>query len=144
MFRYKDDLLSCDEYRQARDLLDELNKHGDYQYSQEIEKLFGKVTYQYLEDFVKLVREGQQQRIIIVAIPRNHDARLSKMDLDLGYSKMGRRQWDTLPYIEHSFPEDYECPHGDSWMHCYFFFFTEYAEFKDAENCVTQYLNRLN
>ena len=144
MFRYKDDGLSIDEYRQARNLLYEFNKHGDYQYSQEIEKLFDKVTYQYLEDFVKLIREGQNERIIIVAIPRNHDARYGKMDLDIAYSKTQRQQWDEVPYIEHSFSEDYECPHGIDWMHCYFFFFTPYSEFKDAEGCVTQYLSRLN
>lgn len=144
MFRYDDDLHSVNEYKMARELLDELNKNGDYQYSEEIDKLFSKVTYQYLEDFVKLVREGQDEKIIIVAIPRNHSARYAQMDLDIAYSKTQKEKWVPIPYVEHSFPKDYECPHGIDWMHCYFFFFTPYPEFKDAEKCVTQYLSRLN
>lgn len=145
MFRYSiDPLIFSKQKEEADNLLVEMKKHGDFQFSTEIEALFEKVTFDYLEEFVRLVREEMKEKIIIVAIPRQHGALLAKMDLDIGYTKSGRQQWDLIPYIEHSYPEDYVCPHGENWMHCYFFFFTQYSEFKDAEKCVTKYLSRLN
>jgi hypothetical protein len=109
MFKYSlDEFIAGKQREQADELFDELTNHSDLRYSESIEKLFDKVTYDYLEDFVRLVERDRRERIIIAAVPRTSIAYAAERDLKRGYDKLEKPWTDPIPYIEHSFPEEYK------------------------------------
>ena len=62
MFKYSlDEFIANKQKEQADELFDELTNHSDLHYSESIEKLFDKVTYDYLEDFVRLVKRDKKE-----------------------------------------------------------------------------------
>lgn len=145
MFRYSlDSFIASKQQEEADKLLYDLSESCEFRYSKTIESLFEKVTYGYLEEFYKLVKETANERIIIAAVPRNGILWSAQRDLKRGFDALEKPWKDPLPYIEHSFAEDYNCPHGDSFRHCFFFFFTKYHEFEASEECVAYYLKRIN
>jgi len=145
MFEWSiDEFIASKQREQADTLLDEICAVCSPQYSDEIDKLFGKVTYSYLEDFHKLVKDEFKEKICIAAIPRVSSSFAAHRDLKCGFNALDKSWKDPLPYVEHSFSEDYVISHGKSFQHCYFFFFTQYHEFKASEECVTYYLKRVN
>ncbi len=144
MFKYSiDEFIASKQQEQADKLLDEMSSCCELRYSKDIEDLFNKVTFEYLEQFVKVVKLDKES-IIIPAIPRNSSGYRAKMDLKKAFDLLEKSWLDPLPYIEYSFPEDYHVPHGESYRHCYFVFVTKYREFKASEECVKHYLSRVN
>jgi hypothetical protein len=145
MFKWSaDEFIASKQQEKADKLLEEICEHCVPQYSKDIEGLFEKVTFSYLEEFCSLVRNEFNERIIIAVIPRESSIYSAQRDLKRGFDALGKSWQDPLPYIEHSFPEDYVVPHGEDFRHCYFFFLTQYHEFEASEECVKHYLSRIN
>lgn len=145
MFRYSlDSFIASKQQEEADELIDKLCESCNLQYSKKIESLFDKVTFGYLEEFHSIVKQTTKERIIIAAVPRNSIVYSAQRDIKRGFDALDKSWKDPIPYIEHSFAEDYNCPHGDSFRHCFFFFFTQYHEFEASEECVAYHLKRIN
>lgn len=145
MFRYSlDSFIASKQQEEADKLIYELCENCEPRYSKKIEALFDKVTFGYLEEFHSLVKQISKEKIVIAAIPRNSILYSAQRDIKRGFEALDKSWKDPIPYIEHSFAEDYNCPHGDSFRHCFFFFFTQYHEFEASEECVAYHLKRIN
>lgn len=145
MFRFsKDEYIASKQQEEVDKLIDEICASASIQYSKDIDEMFKGVTYGYLEEFTKLVRNEFNEKITIVAIPRGSLLHMAQRDLKMGFEALDKSWKDPLPYIEHSFAEDYVCPHGPQFIHCFFFFFTQYHTFEGSEECVKYYLERIN
>ncbi len=145
MFRYSSDSFIASKQREEADkLIEELCNSCNLQYSKPIEELFDRVTFAYLEEFHALVKQTMNEKIVIACVPRNTLLYNAQQDIKKGLEVLQKPWGDAIPYIEHSFAEDYNCPHGDSFRHCFFFFFTKYHEFEASEECVKYYLKRVN
>src|SRR5271163_3066411 len=111
MFKYSiDEFIASKQQESADKLFDEISSCCELRYSKDIEELFNKVTFEYLEQFVKVVKLDKET-IVIPAIARNSSAYHAKMDLKKAFDALEKSWLDPLPYIEHSFPEDYHVPH---------------------------------
>jgi hypothetical protein len=145
MFKYSSDsYIASTQQEKADRLIDELCGSYNLQYSKDIEALFDKATFAYLEEFHKLVKQTMNEKIVIACVPRSSILYTAQQDIKKGLEALEKPYGDGIPYIEHSFAEDYNCPHGDSFRHCFFFFFTKYHEFEASEECVKYYLKRVN
>lgn len=144
MFKYSiDEFITSKQQEEADKLLDEMSSCCELRYSKDIDDLFGKATFEFLNEFVKLVKLDKEI-IIIPAIPRNSSGYRAKMDLKKAFDALQKSWLDPLPYIEHSFSQSYNVPHGENFRHCYFVFVTKYREFEASEECVKYYLSRVN
>ena len=144
MFKYSiDEFIASKQQEEADKLFDEMASCCELRYSKDIDDLFDKITFEYLDDFVKLIRLDKEI-ILIPAIPRNSSGYTAKRDLKRAFDILEKSWSDPLPYIEHSFPQSYNVPHGENYRHCYFVFVTKYREFEASEECVKYYLSRLN
>lgn len=145
MFRYSiDSFIASKQQEDADKLIFDLCEKVNLEYSKKIEPLFERVTFQYLEEFHQIIKQSTNERIIIAAVPRTSSLWSAQQDMKRAFEALDKSWKDPIPYIEHSFAEDYECPHGDSFKHCFFFFFTKYHEFEASEQCVEYYLKRVN
>ena len=150
MFRFsKDDFVANQQKEEATTLLESLLKYFTIEHCPEIEKFFDNhvKTYEFLEELPR-ISEKHDDVIIMPCIPHNHMDHLARMDLGEAYKKISKSQflWKeiTVPFIEFSFPTDYKCKHGDSWMHVYILFLTKFSKFEDARDNTLYYLNKLN
>ena len=146
MFRFsKDEFIAGKQREKADDLFVKLINKCSFEHSPAIEKFFDSHvrSYEFLEELPKLsIRHDDP--IVMPAITTDAGEYHGMMDLKKAFDKLNKPWRDTIPYIEFSFPEDYKCPHGDSFMHVFLFFFTQYHEFDGAESCTLHYLNKLN
>lgn len=150
MFRFSNDEFIANKQKEdATALLESLLKYFSIEHCPKIEKFFDDYvkTYEFLEELPR-ISEKHDDIIIMPCIPHNHDAASARMDLGEAYKKIYKSEllWKdvTVPFIEFSFPTDYNCKHGDSWMHVYIFFLTNSLKFEDARDSVLYYLNKLN
>ena len=141
MFQYN----TKKQEKQARSLIKKLREKRQLKYSEKLDQLFqdSKITYAYLEEFALLMRR-YQERIIFVAVPRISSVENALLDLQVGYDALSKPLSDVIPYVEYSFPEEYECRHGPDYKDCYFFLFTKYSTFLESENCVGYNMNKIN
>jgi hypothetical protein len=146
MFRYsKDDFLSGKQQEAGTELLEALTKKYYLVHSPAIESLFDKYvhSYEFIEELPKLSILSDNP-IIMPMVPRNHKIWAAEQDLEIAYRKLNKSKSDMIPFIEFSFPEDYDCKHGESYRHVYSFFFTHSMEFEVAQECVVYHLTKLN
>jgi hypothetical protein len=146
MFKWcSDEFIAPIQQERADKLLEEMCAHCIPEYSNDIDTLFEKVTtYSYLEDFHELIKNEFNEKIVMAAIPYDSGIYSAESSLKLGFTALDKSWKDPLPYVEHSFPADYVLPYSESFRHCFFFFFTQYHEFKGSEDCVKYYLSRVN
>jgi len=150
MFRFSDDEFIANKQKEgATALLESFLKFFSVEHCPEIEKFFDDnvKTYEFLEELPR-ISEKHDDIIIMPCIPHNHDLAGARMDLGEAYKKISKSKflWKdiTVPFIEFSFPSDYKCKHGDSWVHVYIFFLTNFPKFEDARDNALYYLNKLN
>lgn len=145
MFRYKDDFLANKQQESGTELLESLMKKSYLVHSPEIEALFDEHvrSYEFIEELPKLSMLSDN-RIVVPVIPRNSKLWMAERDLDMGYGKLNRQKSDMIPFIEFSFPEDYDCKHGEHYKHVYLFFFTRFSQFEEARDCVMYHFTKLN
>lgn len=144
MFRYSDDeLIAGKQKEEATKLITDLSKKCVLVHSPELEKAFTdfKITYEFLHG-VKEVADGRHENLVIIAIKRNHTADGAQWDLKKGFDKLEKSWKDPIPYIEHSFKEDYKSEYGDSMNHAFFFFFTKYHDYEGSRDCMLYYLEK--
>lgn len=146
MFRYSiDSFIASKQKEKALTLLEELMKYSTLKHCPEIEAEFDKNvrTYALLEELPPLSIQFDHP-IVMPVIPWDHGGHSAKMDLKKAYDKLIKSWRDPIPFIEFSFPNDYKCPHGESYKHVYIFFMTEYKNYDEAKDSVLFYLQKLN
>jgi hypothetical protein len=146
MFRFsKDEYVASKQYEKSSELLEKLTQTITMEHSPIIEEVFDKRvrSYEILTELNKLSVQADYP-IVMPAIPYDHTAPLAKRDFKIAFDKLNKPWNSTIPFIEFSFPEDYICNHGESFRHVYFFFFTPFHDFDEAEHCVLRYLNKLD
>lgn len=147
MFRFSEDEFTANKQKEeATALLESLLKYFVIEHSPKIEKFFDEnvKTYEFLEELPKFYKTNNYP-IVIPCIPHNLEDQYSRMDLSEGYQAFSKSWREiTVPFIEFSFPPDYKCKHGISYMHVYIFFFTKFTKFEEAQDCVLHYLNKFN
>lgn len=146
MFRYSiDEYIAAKQKEKADKVIEELQGKAKLVFSPEIDTFLNErqTTYSYLEDTSRVSKECND-RIIIVAIPRNNNYGGALFDLRQGFLLSGKSWKDTIPYTMHSFPDDYACPHGEEHRHVYLLFFTKYHEYEGSRDCILHYLNKLD
>ena len=146
MFKFSnDEFIASKQREQSLTLLEELMKSSILEHSPEIENFFDTHvrTYEILEELPNLGRQ-QKQPIIMVCIPWNASEWHAKMDLEEAYEKLKKSWKDTIPFIEFSFPSDYNCKHGQDYKHVYIFFFSKFNTLEGSRDCFLYYLNKLN
>lgn len=145
MFRFsKDEYIASKQREQGNDLFEKLIKKATFEHSPEIEKIFDKEvrSYALIEELFKLSVKFDHP-IVMPIITRDDSEYHAMMDIKKGFDSLHKSWFDVVPYIEFSFPDDYKCPHGDSFKHVFIFFFTQFKEFEGARDCVLHYLQRL-
>jgi hypothetical protein len=146
MFKFsKDEFIASKCQEKAVTLLESLLKHSVVEHCPEIEKFFDDnvKTYEFLEELPRLSIQHDHP-IIMPCIPYNDSDYHAKMELKVGYDKLLKSWKDPIPFVEFSFPEDYQCKHGNEYKHVYIFFFTKFTKFDGARDCTLYYLNKLN
>jgi hypothetical protein len=146
MFRYSiDSYIAFEQEEAAKKLIEGLAKKCTMQISPELEKAFDdcKVnSYSYLEAVQQMAMKCGEEMVIVAIRRDNHAADSAQWDLKKGFDKLAKSWKDTVPYIEHSFNEDYQCPYGPMMMHAFFFFFTKYHDYEGSRDCMLYYLNK--
>lgn len=146
MFRFSDDeFLAKKQQEKATSLLEEILKYSAVEHCPEIEKFFDSYvkSYEFLEELPNIFRQ-QNSIISMSCVPYDCEVWRAKMDLQVAYDKTNKSCKDTIPFIEFSFPKDYECKHGESYMHVFIFFSTDSKQFEESRDRVLHYLNKLN
>ncbi len=146
MFRYSvDEFIASKQQEKALILLEDLMKHAVLEHSPEIEKFFDEHvrSYDFLEELPSL-SEKLGHPIVMVAIPWDSYSHRAQMDFKRAYDKLDKSWKDTVPFIEFSFPRDYNCKHGAEFMNVYIFFFNKFKQFEGSRDCTLYYLNKLN
>jgi len=149
MFRFSDDEFFVNKQKEiATSLLENLLKYFTIEHSPKIEKFFDDnvKTYEFLEELPNLSKK-QNDPIIMPCITHVHNEVNARVDIGDACKKLfPSRLWKeiTIPFIEFSFPPDYDCKHGDSYKHIYIFFLTKFENFEETQDCVLHYLNKLN
>lgn len=146
MFRYSLDTYIANEQEKGADqLIKDLSLKCVIEMSPELDDAFSdfKVnSYSYLEG-VQQVAEQCNEQLVIVAVRRdNNSASQVQWDLKKGFDKLGKSWKDTVPYVEYSFDEEYDCPYGEMMKHAFFFFFTKYHDYEGSRDCMLYYLNK--
>jgi hypothetical protein len=145
MFRYShDEFIASKQREQGYDLFEKLIKQATFEHSPEIEKIFDEQirSYALIEKLFKMSRQFDHP-IVMPIITRDSAEYSAMMDLKRGFNSLNKSWFDVIPYIEFSFPEDYNCPYGESFKHVFIFFFTQFKEFDGARDCVLYYLQKL-
>lgn len=147
MFRFsKDEFIANKQKEEATSLLESLLKYFTIEHCPEIEKLFDDhvKTYEFLEELPR-ISEKHNDIIMMPCIPYDYNHEWARMNLSEPYKKLSY-PWKgpIVPFIEFSFPLDYDCKHGESWKHVYILCLTKYPKFEDARDSVLYYLNKLN
>jgi hypothetical protein len=149
MFRYSlDSFIASKQKEEADKVFESLGEKCTLIHSELLDTIFtnNRITYDYLESFVNIIKETKGEKITMVVIPRNSMSYRALRDMKYGFEAIDKSWRDPIPYIEHSFPEDYadRNPHGPDWMHCYICFFTKYHQASASEECVAYYLSKVN
>src|SRR5574339_261092 len=143
MFRFsKDEFIASKHQEKALALLEDLMKHAVLEHCPELEEFCDQNvrSYEFLEELPGLARKHNQP-IIMVCIPWNASDYRAKMDLKEAYDKLEKSWKDPIPFVEFSFPSDYNCKHGLDYKHVYIFFFTKFNKLDGAKEASLYYLN---
>jgi hypothetical protein len=146
MFRFSsDEFIASKAQEKALVLLEDLMKHSVLEHCPEIEEFFDKNirSYELLEELPKISIK-HDNAIVMPCVPPTSSDYHAKMELKVGYDKLHKSWKETVPFIEFSFPLDYNCKHGQEYKHVYIFFFTQFKTFEGARDCTLYYLNKLN
>lgn len=146
MFKYSvDEYIASEQKQQATKLIKELKEKAPLVYSHEIEAACEKepFSFNYLQDLVDLTK-ACNDRIVVPSIPRTKENSSAQFDMRQGFLISGKSWTDTIPYIEYSFPYEYNCPHGYDYLNVYLLFFTKYHDYEGSRDCVLYYLNKLS
>lgn len=146
MFRYSIDAYIADEQKKdAKQLIDGIGKKCIIQMSPELEQAFDdyKVnSYSYLESVQSVANQCGEEMVIVACRRSNYSADQAQFQLKIGFDKLNKSWRDPLPYIEHSFGEEYNCPYGLNLKHAFFFFFTKYRDYEGSRDCMLHYLHK--
>lgn len=124
-------------------IIRQIRKKYNIRCARQLSKCFKQITsYEYLEEVVTII--NNQERLIIVVIPTNHNIEYAEVDLQIAFSKLAVPMNHSLIYMKHDFPHEYKCPYGIEYMHCYLFFFTRHENFNKSDQSLTQYFTRIN
>lgn len=145
MFRLsKDDFIASKQREQADTLYQNILKKSSLIYSSQIESLFDKhvKSFSFVEELVK-ISGNDGHPITIPFVPWDSSEYQALRDLKIAYTKANRSWDDSIPFIEFSFPEEYDNPHGHYYTHNFVGFFTPFSNLDGAEECVIYYLKKL-
>lgn len=148
MFKYSsDELIADQQLKQTDDIFLMLAKYSNPYYSEKIENIFSssRMTFEYLEDFAKLL-EKNNQKVTMIITPRCEEYvkyGYPKGDVDQGFLIQMKSRDDLVPYIEYSFHEGYNNPHGSHYNHCFFLFFTPHSSFEESEAYAAYWLKKI-
>lgn len=142
-----DEEIADKELKQTDEIFLMLARHCNPYYSEKIDQVFSssKMTFEYLVDFAKVL-EKHKQKITLVITPRCEEYIKygdPKGDVDQGFAAQNKSRDDLVPYIEYSFPEGYENPHGSHYNHCFFLFFTTHSSFEESEEYCRYWLKKI-
>ena len=148
MFRYStDELIADGQQKETDEIFLMLAKHANPYYSEKIDRVFSssKMTFEYLVDFAKLL-EKNKQKVTLIVTPRCKEYIKygnPRGDVDQGFAAQNKSRDDLVPYIEYSFHEGYENPHGAHYNHCFFLFFTAHSSFEESEEYTRYWLKKI-
>lgn len=155
MFRFSDDEFKANKQKEeATALLESLLKYFSIEHCPKIEKFFedNVKTYEFLEELPQLSKINDDITIIRL-LPYDYSHESARVDLSEDFKKVqptlcgGRpKLWKevTIPFIDFSFPSNYNCKYGESYKHVYILFLTNFTNFEQAQECMLYYLNKLN
>lgn len=144
-FKYSlDPLIKHEQQEKAAELIRDLSGQFNLRYASEIDQLFHDIpinSYQKIEDVSKIAKINGMWLITVIS-PRNYFSNLAQEDLAGVFKLMNKKITETLPYIEYSFPDDYDSPYGENSKSAFIFFFTLFENYEESKDIVIKYITK--